>query len=152
MPRLSEDEALARLSVHDHGVLCTLHPERGVDAVPVVYTVDDEGLVGIPVDRVKPKASNRLRREQNLEFDPRAALLIEQWDRGDWSRLWWVRAELRHHADPPAEREEALADLLAERYSQYRDKPFARVLVLRIVNTSGWEAAPGPSPDPRGIR
>jgi PPOX class probable F420-dependent enzyme len=135
--RLDEAEARARLAVHDHGVLCTVHGERGVDAVPVVYAIED-GFVGVPVDRVKPKASVRLQRERNLEADPRAALLVDHWDRDDWSRLWWVRAELRF--DDPAGHEAALAARLAERYAQYRDQPFARVLVLRIAGVTGWAA------------
>ena len=92
--RLPEDEARARLAAHDHGILCTVHAERGVDAVPVAYAVDEDGYVGVPVDLVKPKASSRLQRERNLEADPRATLLVEHWDRGDWSRLWWVRARI----------------------------------------------------------
>ena len=76
-----------------------MHAERGVDAVPVVYAVDDDGYVGVPVDRVKPKASSRLQRERNLEADPRGTLLVEHWDRDDWSQLWWVRAELRFQGD-----------------------------------------------------
>lgn len=135
--RLTAAQARARLATHDHGVLCTVHVERGVDAVPVAYALDDE-LVGIPIDQVKPKASSRLQRERNLEADPRATLLIEQWDRDDWSRLWWVRAELRWVADPPPERVEALAARLAERYPQYRDRPFTRVLVLQLVGLTGW--------------
>jgi PPOX class probable F420-dependent enzyme len=133
--RLDEEDARARLTAHDHGVLCTVHAERGVDAVPVVYAVDG-GCVGVPVDRVKPKASLRLQRERNLEADPRATLLIDHWDRDDWSRLWWVRAELRFQDGD----EEALAARLAERYPRYRDRPFARVLVLRIVGVTGWAA------------
>ena len=97
--RLADSEARARLAAHDHGILCTVHAERGVDAVPVAYAMDDDGYVGVPVDRVKPKASLRLQRERNLEADPRATLLIEHWDRDDWSTLWWVRAELRWHGD-----------------------------------------------------
>src|SRR6478609_1066882 len=139
--RLAEDEARVRLAGHDHGVLCTVHAERGVDAVPVVYAVDGDGYVGVPVDRVKPKASSRLQRERNLEADPRATLLVDHWDRDDWSRLWWVRAELRFHDTPDLEA--ALAARLAERYAQYRDQPFARVLVLRIVGVFGWSAAGG---------
>ena len=135
--RLADDEARARLAAHDHGILCTVHPERGVDAVPVVYAVDDD-QVGVPIDRVKPKSSSRLQRERNLEADPRATLLIDHWDRGDWSRLWWVRAELRYAQDA---REAALAALLAERFEQYRDQPFDRVLVLRIAGLTGWAAA-----------
>src|SRR3954470_18153218 len=110
--RLPATEARARLAAHDHGVLCTVHAERGVDAVPVVYVVDEHGYVGVPVDRVKPKASSRLQRERNLEADPRGTLLVEHWDRDDWSQLWWVRAALRFQRD---DRAAALAALLAER-------------------------------------
>jgi PPOX class probable F420-dependent enzyme len=137
--RLAEDEARARLAANDHGVLCTVHAERGVDAVPVVYAVDDDGYVGVPIDRVKPKASSRLQRERNLETDPRGALLIEHWDRDEWSQLWWVRAELRRQDHVPA-RATALAAALADRYPQYRDQPFDRVLLLRIVSVTGWAA------------
>jgi hypothetical protein len=138
--RLTEKDALARLAAHDHGVLCTVHAERGVEAVPVAYAVHD-GFVGVPVDLVKPKASTRLQRERNLEADPRATLLIEHWDPLDWARLWWVRAELRWQADAAAEA--VLAGALADRYPQYRDRPFARVLPFGIVRLSGW-AGSGP--------
>ena len=137
--RLAEDEALGRLAAHDHGVLCTVHAGRGVDAVPVVYVIDDHGFVGVPIDRVKPKASSRLQRERNLEADPRATLLVDHWDRDDWSRLWWVRAELRFQGDAGG-RDAALAARLAERYPQYREQPFDRVLVLRIAGLTGWSA------------
>jgi PPOX class probable F420-dependent enzyme len=138
--RLAEDEARVRLAAHDHGILCTVHPARGVDAVPVAYVVDGDGYVGVPIDRVKPKTSSRLQRERNLEADPRATLLVEHWDADDWSRLWWVRAELRWQGDADTERAAALAALLAGRYPQYRDQPFTRVLVLRIVGVTGWAA------------
>jgi PPOX class probable F420-dependent enzyme len=147
--RLGEDEARSRLAAHDHGILCTLHTDRGVDAVPVAYAVDDDGYVGVPVDRVKPKASLRLQRERNLEADPRATLLVEHWDHDDWSRLWWVRAELRWQGFDVADRAGDLAAALAERYPQYRDQPFARVLVLRIVGITGWTAG-GPATDAVG--
>lgn len=137
--RLTHHDAMARLDAHDHGVLSTVHTERGVDAVPVAYAIA-EGHLGVPVDLVKPKTSLRLQREANLEADPRATLLIEHWDRDDWSTLWWVRAEL-HWLDEPGEREAALARALAHRYAQYRDQPFARVLVFNIVAVTGWAAA-----------
>src|SRR6187455_3386121 len=125
--RLAEHEARARLAVHDHGILCTVHAQRGADAVPVAYVVDDEGYVGVPVDRVKPKASMRLQRERNLEADPRATLLVEHWDRDDWSRLWWVRAELRWQGDAAPDVAASVASGLAGRYPQYADQPFTRV-------------------------
>jgi hypothetical protein len=125
--KLTESEALARLAVADHGILCTLHAERGVDAVPVAYALDADGYVGVPVDQVKPKASSRLQREQNLESD-----------RDDWSRLSWVRVELHWQSSTDGDRAATLATLLAERYPQYHDQPFHRVLVLRIVGVTGW--------------
>jgi hypothetical protein len=138
--RLADHVARARLSAHDHGILCTVHAKRGVDAVPVAYAMDEDGYLGVPVDQVKAKTSLRLQRERNLEADPRATLLIEHWDGSDWSRLWWVRAELRWEGDASTSRAKALAAQLAGRYPQYQDQPFARVLVLRIVGVVGWAA------------
>jgi hypothetical protein len=136
---MTEDDALDRIAGADHGIFCTLHAERGVDAVPVAFAITD-GCVGVPVDLVKPKTSLRLQRERNLEADARATLLVEHWNRNDWSRLWWVRAELHWQSDPTADQVAALADRLAERYPQYEGKPFHRVLVLRIVAVTGWSA------------
>ena len=141
--RLTDHEALARLAARDHGILCTLHAERGIDAVPVVYVLDVDGYVGVPVDRVKPKASLHLQRERNLAADPRATLLVEHWDRRDWSQLWWVRAELRHVPDPPQSLTDDLAARLARSVPQYADRPFHRVIVCRVLGVTGWSAAEG---------
>ena len=141
--KLSSDEARTRLAAHVHGVLATLHPERGPDPQPVVYAVSDDGHVGVPIDRVKPKSSSRLQREDNLDADPRGSLLIEHWDAEDWSRLWWVRAQLEHVPDPPTALTDDLAARLARTVPQYADQPFHRVLVCRIVGVTGWSAAEG---------
>ena len=138
---MDADEARERLATHIHGVLCTLHPERGPDPQPVVYAVTDDGHLGVPIDKVKPKASSRLKREDNLAADPRGTLLIEHWETEDWSSLWWVRADLRHVADPPASVVEDLAGRLARTVKQYEDRPFHRVLVCRVVKVTGWSAA-----------
>lgn len=138
--KLTHNDARNRLAAHDHGVLCTVHSERGVDAVPVVYVLDEDGYIGVPIDTVKPKASSRLQREANLLADPRASLLVEHWDRHDWSKLWWVRAELRMSSGDQV-REDSLAEALAQRFLQYRSKPFASVLVLRVVSLTGWSGA-----------
>ena len=139
---LSSQESHDRLAAHDHGVLATLHPTRGADLVPVVFAVAD-GHVGVPVDLVKPKSTTRLRREQNLEADPRATLLVEHWNRDDWSQLWWVRAHLRwlgRPGDPATGPAAQLAERLADHHLQYRDHPFARILVFRIDAVTGWAA------------
>ena len=138
---MDEGQARARLAAEVHGVLATMHPERGPDPQPVVYAVSDDGHVGVPIDTVKPKSSTRLRREDNLAADPRGTLLIEHWETEDWSRLWWVRAQLQHVPDPPSSLTDDLADRLARTVPQYADKPFHRVLVCRIVAVTGWSAA-----------
>ena len=137
--RIQHDEARQRLANDDHGVLGTVHAERGVDLVPVVYVVDADGFVGIPIDLVKAKLSSNLQRERNLDADPRATLLIEGWDHDDWSKLWWVRAELRWLGTEHP-RSESLADALAGRYAQYADRPFARVCVFEVAAAIGWRA------------
>lgn len=141
--KLSPDEARSRLSGHVHGVMCTLHPERGPDPVPAVYAVTDDGHVGVPIDTVKPKARDRLQREDNLEADRRAALLVEHWDAEDWSRLWWVRADLENVPDPSQEVLDDLRARLARTVPQYADQPFHRVVVCRIVRVTGWAASEG---------
>ncbi len=46
--RLDDTDARARLASHDHGILCTVHATRGVDAVPVVYALDEaHGHIGV---------------------------------------------------------------------------------------------------------
>jgi len=140
---LSSAQSHDRLADRDHGILATLHPIRGADLVPVVYTVAD-GHLGVPVDLVKPKASMRLQRERNLESDPRATLLVEHWDRDDWSALWWVRAQLHWLGDGTPnsawELAERLAGRLVERHAQYTQRSFARIIVFRIDAVSGWAA------------
>jgi len=117
--KLDGAKALLMAGGSDHGVLCTLHPERGVDAVPAVFAMLEHPWVGVPVDRVKAKASTALQRVRNLETDPRATLLVEQWNRTDWSQLWWVRVGLTYVSTPPAEVTVQLANALEEKYAQY---------------------------------
>lgn len=136
---LAETTALELLEEHNHGVLGTIHAERGVDLTPIVYATH-ERFLGSPVDLVKLKSSLRLQRERNLESDARATLLIERWDRNDWSKLWWVRAELRWTGEDGAGLRDVLASRLAYAFPQYEDKPFATVLVFEVVRATGWSA------------
>jgi PPOX class probable F420-dependent enzyme len=138
-------ECATRLAGARHGVLATVHPGRGVDAVPVCFVVEGERVV-VPVDTVKAKRSPRLQRIANLDADPRATLLVEQWDDADWSRLWWVRASLER-VTSPEDRRRHHESLLAAKYPQYRwdpdtqVSPFDSLLVLRIIQLDGWSAA-----------
>jgi PPOX class probable F420-dependent enzyme len=151
--RLSDDDCRARVAGASHGVLATRHPERGVDAVPVVFAVVQAQLV-LPVDTVKAKRHGRLRRLENLAEDDRCVLLVEQYH-DDWSRLWWVRVHARAAAVLGDDRDgialgrddhrnvwfETAVAALADRYPVYR-RPgsVASVLVLTPTAWYGWEA------------
>ncbi len=139
---LSPDESRARLVASDHGVLSTFDPGHGIHAVPVCFAVVDDRLA-VPVDRVKAKRSTDLRRTHNLALDPRATLLCEHWDPDDWSRLWWVRAILRHCDDDAvgAATAAALDAGLRDRYPPYRTTEFASLLVFDIESVIGWSAS-----------
>jgi hypothetical protein len=63
-----------------------------------------------------------------------ATLLVDMWDPVDWDRLWWVRVRLIRIDDSARE------DRLADRYPQYRDQPFAHVMVFRVESVTGWSA------------
>jgi PPOX class probable F420-dependent enzyme len=133
------ETALRLAAAADHGVLATLEPARGADLVPVCFAIVGE-FVAVPIDSVKPKGSTALGRIRNLERDPRATLLTERWDAGDWSRLWWVRLSLRR-VEVPDDVAAGLVDGLRARYPQYRDAPFADVLTFRIEHVGGWSAS-----------
>ena len=136
---LERSEALRRASAADHGVLATLHASRGADLVPVCFAIDGDRLA-VPIDSVKPKGSTALGRIRNLERDPRATMLVEHWDAGDWSRLWWVRL-LLVRSDEPAELVGKLEQALRDRYPQYATGPFVEILTFRIERVSGWAAS-----------
>ncbi len=134
-------DARARLVVADHGVLSTVDADSGVHAVPVCFAVVDD-LVAVPIDTVKAKRATVLRRSVNTAADPRATLLVDHWDRHDWQQLWWVRADLTRvdesALDPAVVRR--LEAGLRDRYPQYRDAPFAGVLVFHVDRLTGWSA------------
>jgi hypothetical protein len=135
---LSESEARRRAADADHGILSTIHPSRGVDAVPTCFVIDGD-VVAIPVDTVKAKGSLSLQRIRNLEADPRASLLCEHWDPVDWSRLWWVRLTLTRSEEDDAT-VAGLTAQLRDKYPQYASAPFAAILSLRIGEVASWSA------------
>jgi PPOX class probable F420-dependent enzyme len=139
---LTESECRARVAAARHAVLATRHPERGVDAVPVVFAIVDSQLV-VPLDTVKAKRHRRLGRLANLEGDPRCVLLVEHYDE-DWSRLWWVRVHARSSpglSSPGSGGFDASMAALLDRYPAYR-RPGSvdAVLVLAPTAWYGWQA------------
>ena len=136
---LQRDVALDRAAAADHGVLATRNRTGAADLVPACFAIVDGWLV-VPIDSIKPKRSTALGRVRNLERDPHATLLVEHWDRADWSRLWWVRLALVR-ADAEQDVVARLEQALRARYAQYETTTFASLLTFRIEAIAGWEAA-----------
>jgi PPOX class probable F420-dependent enzyme len=140
---MEEADAIARLASARVARLATVRPGGRPHIVPLVFALVDRvsGPVAYwAVDR-KPKAGPTLQRIANLEANPLAELLADDYDE-DWSRLWWVRASVtgREVLDPD-ERAQAL-EALSEKYPQYRaNRPHGRVFCLEVTGLSGWSGA-----------
>ena len=139
---MADFDGAAAFAASPVAVLTTVRPDGSPHVVPVVFAAPNHrnDLLYTAVDAT-PKTTQRLQRLANIEGNPAVSLLVDHYD-DDWSQLWWVRAELRWQGDAATDRASALAAALAGRYPQYRDQPFARVLVLRVVGVSGWAAGP----------
>ena len=136
---LDRDEAVRRAASADHGTLATLNRNHGAMLVPACFAMEGDWLA-VPIDSVKPKGSTALGRVRNLERDPRATLLVEHWDAGDWSRLWWVSLVLVR-TDAPADVAARLEAGLRARYPQYATTRFVDLLTFRIEKIGGWSAS-----------
>jgi PPOX class probable F420-dependent enzyme len=135
--RLNEEECWERLATAEHGVLATVHPDRGVDAVPVVFAVAPGPRLLLPVDTVKAKSTTRLQRLANLAEDPRCVLLVDDY-RSDWSQLWWVRV----HGTAAAAPDESAAPLVAKYPAYAEPGAIEAVIALTPSAITGWVAEP----------
>lgn len=125
----------AYLEAHRVGHLATASADGAPHVVPVCYAVDDDGVYFVADLKPKRGPARALRRLRNLRANPRAALVVDDWDE-DWSRLAWVlvRGPAREVAD--AAQHAAVLARLRARYPQYvsmpLDDPVAHP-VVRIV-------------------
>ena len=130
-------EARRFLEAHRVGHLATAGADGAPHVVPVCYALDDEALYFVADEKPKRRPARELLRLRNLDANPRAAVVVDDWDE-DWARLAWVlvRGRTRVVSDPAAHA--AAVGLLRARYPQYRamvlDDP-ARNPVVRIDPT-----------------
>jgi PPOX class probable F420-dependent enzyme len=119
--------------------LATLDADGRPHLVPIVFALVGETLYSA-VD-AKPKRSRTLRRIENARERPDVTVLVDRYDDGDWTRLWWVR--IRGRARVLDEGQEAVAALeaLTAKYPQYRDAPPGPpVLAVDVANWRAWSA------------
>ena len=130
-------EARQFLEAHRVGHLATAGADGAPHVVPVCYALDDEALYFVADEKPKRRPARELLRLHNLRTNPRAAVVVDDWDE-DWTRLAWVlvRGSARVLSDPTAHA--TAVGLLRARYPQYRamglDDP-ARNPVVRIDPT-----------------
>lgn len=116
--------------------LATIRRNGAPHIVPITFALVDGDIV-TAVDH-KPKRHHRLQRLDNIDHDPRVAVLIDHWS-SEWSELWWARA------DGTASITTADADAvraLAAKYSQYRDvPPSGPVIRVEVDRWQHWSAS-----------
>ncbi len=109
--------------------------------VPIVFAADGDRIVSI-VDH-KPKSTTQLQRLDNLTHHPKATLLVDHYA-ADWSRLWWVRADVTGRVTSTPAEVAVVATRLAERYPQYRERPpTGPAIVFEVARWTGWAASAG---------
>jgi PPOX class probable F420-dependent enzyme len=127
-------EARRFLEAHRVGHLATAGADGAPHVIPVCYALDDAALYFVADEKPKRRPARELLRLRNLRANPRAAVVVDDWDE-DWTRLAWVlvRGPARVLADSGAHA--AALALLRARYPQYRamalDDP-ARNPVVRV--------------------
>lgn len=120
--------------------LATVDAHGRPHLVPIVFALDADRVYHA-VDH-KPKRTTALRRLDNVAADPRVSLLADEYDDGDWSRLWWVRADgAARVLEVGCDEARAATALLRERYAQYRDvPPEGLVVAVDVDRWTGWSA------------
>jgi PPOX class probable F420-dependent enzyme len=134
--RLGTEVCRERLAAADRAVLASTGADLHPHLVPVTFALAGNELV-IAIDQ-KPKSTTNLRRLRNIAWNPRVAVLCDQYD-ADWTQLWWVRADGLARVD---HQNQAAVESLAAKYPQYRETPPAGpFIVIAIDKWTGWSAS-----------
>lgn len=134
---LDEEEALTRFRAARVARLATVGADGMPHLVPVTFATW-AATVAIPVDH-KPKTTTDLKRLRNIRATGRVSLLADEYDDGDWTRLWWARVDgTAEVVETEPERSE-LAARIGARYVQYQSHPPAGpVIRVSIDKVTGW--------------
>jgi PPOX class probable F420-dependent enzyme len=121
--------------------LATVGADGAPHLVPVCFAVVGNVVYSAVDD--KPKRTTDLARLANIAAEPRVALLADHYD-GDWTRLWWVRADGQAGIVTAADERGLALEALAEAYPQYAGRtPQGPVIGIAVDRWSGWSAREG---------
>jgi PPOX class probable F420-dependent enzyme len=138
-------EARRFLDAHRVGHLATTGADGAPHVVPVCYALDETAVYFIADEKPKRRPARDLVRLRNVRENPRAALVVDDWDE-DWTRLAWVLVRGPARVVTDATEHAAAVVLLRARYPQYRAmrledpdaNPVVRIEPERVVV---WRAA-----------
>jgi PPOX class probable F420-dependent enzyme len=138
---MTADQARRRFASARVARLATVDEHGHPHLVPIVFALDGDRVYHA-VDH-KPKRTTALRRLDNIAADARVCVLADEYDDGDWSRLWWVRADgIARVLEGGCDESRSAIALLRDRYGQYRDTPPAGpVVAIDVTRWTGWRAA-----------
>src|SRR5262249_25741808 len=107
-----------RLEAPRVGHLSTAGADGAPHVIPVCYAVDAQAIYFVADEKPKRRPARALRRLANLRENPRAALVVDDYD-DDWTRLAYllVRGPTAFVHEPRAHA--AALRLLRARYPQY---------------------------------
>lgn len=111
--------------------------------VPVCFVLLGDTLYQAIDAKPKSVSAGRLRRVKNVQANPKAALLIDQYVE-DWRRLWWVLLQGRARLLATGPEQERAIKSLRRKYVQYRTTtPLtsnALVIALDVARLRHWQA------------
>jgi PPOX class probable F420-dependent enzyme len=125
-------EARRFLEAHRVGHLATAGRDGAPHVVPVCYALDEVAVYFVADAKPKRRPARDLLRLRNLRENPRAALVVDDYD-DDWTRLAWVMVRGRAGVvEEPAAHAAALR-LLRARYPQYAHMALDDALAHPVV-------------------
>ena len=132
-------EARRFLEAHRVGHLATAGADGAPHVVPVCYALDDGALYFVADEKPKRRPARELRRLRNVRENPRAAIVVDDWDE-DWTRLGWVMLRGPAEILPDGPEHDQAQALLRSRYPQYRGMELDElpVIAIRIERVTSW--------------
>jgi PPOX class probable F420-dependent enzyme len=145
------EPARAFLDAHRVGHLATADAAGVPHVVPLCYARVGDRIYFVADEKPKKRGAKALKRLANLAVNPRAALVVDDYD-DDWTRLAFLLVHLAAAVvDDDSEYGEALA-ALRERYPPYRGMPLSsdRNPIVRLTarHCHLWRSTPAAAQRP----